>query len=684
MLPVASGTRGSSPDLFQVGLAPPPGNAKDILLLHEEDAEEWALYLREIFMHVVEREAILLYPLHSFSSSHLEVLNLNVYKCKLLILSNSLLKDLTSKKCQFLEKVLHSRGSVVTLLCGMESSDPFYQLFSIPRRRWEISTEQEPDDYLSVIRQILDQGPEDYLEVNIPTDSRAKYPEDTSGQEESDNVATLGPSVPQVLVLPGEIPCENPGEIFILLKDELIGEILEVEFISTSKRLRTRPAHWNKSVWHMKAADFPAGSVTVNIHCDGIIKATTEIKYCSAAKATESPFRVSDTGKNLCQQKNMEELDTVLTSIFKCEIPHYEFKHLQTETSLQKENTHTTELPTLLHCAAKFGLKNLALHLLQCAGAAWAARIQSTDGSDLLHIAESHGHEEVKDIFEDFLSQNTGRNNEEENDYEEDVISISTYSPSMQSPASHHELGKTHRQSTDRSEEPERSVDTTEEEARAEASPVLPEVDRESSENQYDDLYVFIPGFDTEGNSEEPLPHCRPPLPPPRPGAAAACQLERPHFTSQVFQQKAARRQSDGDKFYSLPKKPDKTRMESPTFPSTRDYLTTGQDELILLQERVKNGKMSVDEALEKFKHWQMGKSGLEMIQQEKLRQLRDNIIGKRPEDENAYDKLTIVHHTSSNTAHNENMLYNSPFNSKFPAPIQVEKEFGFCFKKDH
>lgn len=124
--------------------------------------------------------------------------------------------------------------------------------------------------------------------------------------------------------------------------------------------------------------------------------------------------------------------------------------------------------------------------------------------------------------------------------------------------------------------------------------------------------------------------------------------------------------------------------MEGPTFPTARGYLTTGQEELILLQERVKNGEMSVDEALEKFKHWQMGKSGLEMIQQEKLRQLRDNIIGKRPEDENAYDKLTIVHHPSGNTAHNEKMLYNSPFNSKFPARIQVEKEFGFCCKKDH
>ncbi|EDL12133.1 B-cell scaffold protein with ankyrin repeats 1 [Mus musculus] len=783
MLPVASGTRGSTQDLFQVGLAP-PGNAKDILLLYEEDAEEWALYLREIFMRVVEREAILLYPLHSFSSSHLEMLNLYAYKCKLLIISNSLLKDLTPKKCQFLEKILHSTGNVVTLLCGMESSDPFYQLLSIPRKRWEISTEQDPDGYISVIRQILDQGPEDYLEVSIPTDSRAKYPEDTSGQKGTDVLASLRPSVPRVLVLPGEIPCEKPGEIFILLKDELIGEILEVEFISTNKRLRARPARWNKSVWHMKAADFPAGSVTVNIHCDGIIKATTEIKYCSAAKATESPFRVSDPGKSLCQ-KSIEELDNVLASIFKREIPYYEFKHLQAETYPQKERTHTTELPTLLHCAAKFGLKNLALHLLQCSGATRAARMKMTDGSDLLHIAERHGHEELKEVFEDFLSQNTGRNSKQENDYEEDVISFSTYSPSMPSPASLHELRKTHRRNTDRSEEPERSVEMKEEEAGAEARRSLSEGERESSENQYDDLYVFIPGFDTEGNSEEPLPHCRPPLLPPRPGTAAS-QLERPHFTSQgkvledqmersqnwndlnarpetreessreekkeeaqeeeeeeenpyafaetedneydlilasksvkkrtgnrsfiinrppaptprpthippkeettpyiaqVFQQKAARRQSDGDKFYSLPKKPDKTRMEGPTFPSTRDYLTTGQEELILLQERVKNGKMSVDEALEKFKHWQMGKSGLEMIQQEKLRQLRDNIIGKRPEDENAYDKLTIVHHPSGNTAHNENMLYNSPFNSKFPARIQVEKEFGFCCKKDH
>ncbi|XP_027251577.1 B-cell scaffold protein with ankyrin repeats isoform X2 [Cricetulus griseus] len=794
MFPVATGTRGSSQDLLTAGPAP-PGNAKDILLIHEEDAEEWALYLKEIFVHIVEREAILLYPLWSFSSSHLELQNLKAYKCKLLILSNSLLKDITPKRCQFLEKILHSPESVVTLLCGMESSHSFFELLNVPRSRWEISTEQEPEDYISVVRQILYTGYEDYLEVSIPTEPRAKHSEETSGQEKTDDQEASGVSVPLALVLPEEIPCENPGEIFILLKDELMGEILEVEFISDNKCLRTRPARWSKSVWCLKAADFPPGSVTVNIHCDGIIKATTEIKYCSAAKATESPFRMSEPGKSL-DQKGIEELDGVLASIFKHEIPYYEFKPLQTETYPQKEYTHTRELPTLLHCAAKFGLKHLALHLLQCSGATWAAGTKNTDGSDLLHIAEQHGHEELLKIFEEFMIQNISKNNEQENDYEEDVTSFSTNPPSTQPPVFHHELGKTHRRSTDRSEEAERAGDIGEKEPSAEARASLPEVDGDSSEKQYDDLYVFIPGIDAESNSQEPLPYCRPPLPPPRPGTAAS-QLERPHLTSQgrmmedqversqnwsylsarqetreepskeerrgdegqkaeeqeeeeenpyafaetddneydmilasksvkkrtgnrsfiinrppaptprpthvpfkeettpyiaqVFQQKAARRQSVDDKFYSLPKKPDKARIEGPTFSSAKGYVTTGQkelilgqEELILLQEKVKNGKMSMDEALEKFKRWQMGKSGLEMIQQEKLRQLRDSIVGKRPEDENAYDKLTIVHHPSGNTTHNENTLYSSPFNNKLPPRLQVEKEFGFCCKKDH
>ncbi|XP_012291963.2 B-cell scaffold protein with ankyrin repeats isoform X2 [Aotus nancymaae] len=797
MLPAAPGRGLESPDQAPCGPAP-PGSAKDIVMIYEEDAEEWALYLTEVFLHVVKREAILLYRLENFSFRHLELLNLTSYKCKLLILSNSLLKDLTPKKCQFLEKVLHSPESVVTLLCGVKSSDQLYELLNISQSRWEISTEQEPEDYISVIQSIIfKDSEEDYIEVNIPTELRVKHSGEISQRKDIEELSEASRNaMPPVVVLPAEIPCENPGEIFIILRDEVIGDTVEVEFTSNNKHIRTRPALWDKKVWCMKALEFPAGSVNVNVYCDGIIKATTKIKYYPTAKAKECLFRMEDSGESL-YQNDIEALDDVLTSVFKHEIPYYEFQSLQTEIYSQKKYNHFKELPTLLHCAAKFGLKNLAIHLLQCSGATWASKMKNMEGSDPAHIAERHGHKELKEIFEDFSAlnraawhlsqiQETDRNNKQENDYEEAIASFSTYIPSTQNPGFHHDSRKTYRQSADGAEANKMEGEGKENGSGPEAKHSPEEVGSESSEDQYDDLYVFIPDADPENNSQEPLMSSRPPLPPPRP-VATAFQLERPHFTlpgtmmegqmersqnrgdpgvrqetrdelkgekekkedekdqeeeedpytfaeiddseydmilaslsikkktgsrsfiinrppaptprptnippkeettpyiAQVFQQKTARRQSDDDKFRGLPKKQERARMESPAYSTLRGCLTAGQEELILLQEKVKNGKMSVDEALEKFKHWQMGKSGLEMIQQEKLRQLRDSIIGKRPEEENVYNKLTIVHHPSGKeTAHNENMFYDIPFSNKLPARPQVEKEFSFCCRKDH
>lgn len=46
---------------------------------------------------------------------------------------------------------------------------------------------------------------------------------------------------------------QNPGEIFIILRDEVIGDTVEVEFTSNNKCIRTQPARWSKTVWCMKA-----------------------------------------------------------------------------------------------------------------------------------------------------------------------------------------------------------------------------------------------------------------------------------------------------------------------------------------------------------------------------------------------------------------------------------------------
>ncbi|POI24397.1 hypothetical protein CIB84_011856 [Bambusicola thoracicus] len=95
---------------------------------------------------------------------------------------------------------------------------------------------------------------------------------------------------------------KNPGEIFILLKDEIDDETLEIEFIADNQRIKTQPASWNKKVKYMKALDFPAGPVYINVYCEGVIKTTAQIEYYTAAEEVERIFqKVADPIAFICQ-----------------------------------------------------------------------------------------------------------------------------------------------------------------------------------------------------------------------------------------------------------------------------------------------------------------------------------------------------------------------------------------------
>ncbi|KAM8970695.1 B-cell scaffold protein with ankyrin repeats [Sarcophilus harrisii] len=737
----------------------PSENMKILLVLYEQEAKEWALYLRDVLLHIVKIEAMMLYSLTNSSAQHLELLGLNTYKCKLLILSNSLLKGLTPRKCRFLDTLLHSPESVVILLCGVKSSDELYELLTISPGSQEISTEQEPEDYISVIRSIIERGSQNYFEVNNPIEIGTELCIETNMTREMGAASKMPEnSMSSVLVLPTRISCEDPGDIFILLKDEIIGDNIEIEFATESKCIRTQPPLWSKTVRCMKALDFPAGSVNVNVYCDGNIKATTEIKYYTIENEIEHPLKEADPG-TVIQQASLEELDAILTSIFKAEIPHYDLRYLQQEMHHQ-ENKQFQELPTLLHCAAKFGLKNLAVHLLQCSGASWASKAGNREGANPAHIAESQGHKELKRIFEEFSIHGDNRNDDLESQYAEkmeDVISkVPLFCSTMMQHPSHHQGREQIYQKEAEEEKKEKEKEQDDEDSRQERGTGL---------ESEDELYVIFTENNQEGNSKNPLFSDRPPLPPPRavvspiglekplcllPGKILEGQSERswaqcdlgikketegelkrekekkedeeeeeedPYasaeideneydiilakesikkkmgnrsfiinrppapaprprsvpireetipYIAQVFQQKTTRLQHEGNKLQGPVKKSDRIRIDNQQCSALKCCIPSGQEELILLQEKVKTGELSVDDALKKFKQWQTEKSGLEVIQQEKLRQLRDCIIGKRPEEEHFYDKITIVHHPDfKETTQNENSLYGTSVTNK-------------------
>ncbi|NWH43279.1 BANK1 protein, partial [Fregata magnificens] len=103
-----------------------------------------------------------------------------------------------------------------------------------------------------------------------------------------------------------------------------------------------------------------------------------------------------------------------------------------------------------------------------------------------------------------------------------------------------------------------------------------------------------------------------------------------------VFQQKATRVPSDNDRTYCDARKPAHRGHTDTVTDSTVKYnIPAEQEELIHLQEQVKKGAISVDEALDRFKQWQNEKQRLQSTQQEKVHHLRDTTIGNRVEKEN-------------------------------------------------
>ncbi|NXX11190.1 BANK1 protein, partial [Podargus strigoides] len=380
-------------------------NMRDILVIYEQEAEEWALYLKSLFGHIVNEGGILLYNLKTPSFKHWELFSLPCYKCKLLILSCGLLNCLNRKRSYFLEQVLKPPNNVVILLCGVENSEALYEILTLDRGSKEISTDQEPEEYLSVVTGIIQPDHQTSSDVDLSDVRRASEKADLSFKTEVLS-ERLEMNEQSILVLPARISCENPGEIFILLKDEIDDETLEIEFIAANQRIRTQPVSWNKKVKYMKALDFPAGPVYVNVYCRGVIKTTVQIEYYTALEEIEHILeKVTDPIAFTCQTfkfSSVEKLDSVLTLLLKIKMSTYEFSPFQSEEEHhQQASDHLEEFPTVLHCAARFGLKNLATFLLSCPEATRACKITNKYGDGPASIAEKHGHRELRKLIEE-------------------------------------------------------------------------------------------------------------------------------------------------------------------------------------------------------------------------------------------------------------------------------------------
>nr|XP_040039126.1 B-cell scaffold protein with ankyrin repeats-like isoform X1 [Gasterosteus aculeatus aculeatus] len=572
--------------------------AEQLLIIYEKESEQWAAYLHAVFSGPIPEAGICLYDMSTLSSRQDDFLWLARYTCKLLILSDGMLEGLCPKRRFFLARVLRPAAHVVVLLCGVESLTPLLELVPLNANEClQVSSEQDAHEYLTTVTDIV---------------RKAAKAKPLSRQP-------LGPKVEEMreksvkssmAVVPSRVACRSSTEVFILLKNESAGSDAEVEFAGEKRMLRVKPEFWNERILCVNAPDFTAGNVTVTLYSGGLPLSKAQVQYYSnVQEMTTLLARAANPVDFMCQafqESTLENLDQRLSSMLLAGMPGGGFQGLHCEKTPGRE-LRCTDAPSLLHFAAQYGFRSVSCLLLQCPGVERALHTANRHGETPAEIAKSQGHTELHILLKEALNMfSTGGDND---------AGVYEMMGSAGTPTA------THLQRERQGEHEEVEVE--------DAYPQL----------EVKDVYDTI-----QNSPKAAVIASRPPAPTPRPENMHASEEEdRTPYITKVFQKKTPQRDAD---LYSVTTKQIQGRVNSP--PSTYDTFvpnrTSGQQQLIELQQRVKAGSLSVDGAVKHFGEWQRTQKAMDAGQKEKSSQQKARFVGSAEHDDSVFDKINIVH----------------------------------------
>uniref|UniRef100_A0A672ZMW4 B cell scaffold protein with ankyrin repeats 1 n=1 Tax=Sphaeramia orbicularis TaxID=375764 RepID=A0A672ZMW4_9TELE len=393
---------------------------------------------------------------------------------------------------------------------------------------------------------------------------------------------------------------QSSTEVFILLRNEAAGVNTEVEFTGGIQVIRVKPTHWGNRILCVDAPDFPAGSVKVTVFSDGVPLSKAQLSYYSnMEELTCILSRVADPVDFMCQVSSAEKLDQKLSSMLLKGMPTGGFQGLQTEL-------HHADVPTLLHFAARYGLKSVSSLLLQCPGAERAVHTANRHGQTPIEISKSHGHTELHILLRETLVFTFSICSfcfeclHYLSGFHLSPVSVDPLVPSVLVPFWYGSFIS----SVSPPPPPPINQPMMHQEQQGKAD------DEEEEEDPYAPLGVNDE-YDTILTSTTAIAIAnRPPAPTPRPETTPVKE-DRTPYIAQVFKKKKTQ-QSDAD-LYSLPTKQAQGRKDSMS--STYDTYVPNQiqglQQLVELRQRVKAGSLTVEEALERLNDWQRVQKGM-------------------------------------------------------------------------
>ncbi|KAM9364148.1 phosphoinositide 3-kinase adapter protein 1 isoform 2-T2 [Pholidichthys leucotaenia] len=497
-------------------------------------------------------------------------------------------------------------------------------------------------------------------------------------------------------IQPSRVLCGKLETLFIILKHKIDLELVpEVEFSSENVAAkRVRATVENEYTISVTAADMPTGVVSLTLCTDQpdqpCVSLGSVTYYTSMEEVSQYLENASDPVSFICQafsltSNSRESVDNMLTDSLKSRMPATGFQLFgirQIEEYNMSANQRKEELPTLLHFSAKYGLKKLTTILLQCPGALQAYSVRNKNGDYPNTLAEKSGFSDLRQFIDEFVEtadmlkchiEDAINTDNDGNVYE--LMTTTSQDILMKYSCCSEDIYETmfglDPECTEDLYEAMDAVDQNPEDAMLrkffQAKPnsvkaqnnTLPfrreENDKEGhlnseqineyeehgehgrEEEEEEDPYKLMPEdiYDTvDANTTYPIILNRPPAPIPRPESES--DAEKPMaYISRVFSDKSTSQTQKLDGGYSAAR----PLMELPTsaYDPYAGMKTPGQRQLISLQERVKVGEITVDEAVQEFKAWQFDherRANSIRYQQENLKKLRESINRRHKERE--------------------------------------------------
>ncbi|XP_004457034.2 phosphoinositide 3-kinase adapter protein 1 [Dasypus novemcinctus] len=701
----------------------------DILIVYSPDAEEWCQYLQDLFLssRQVCRQKTLTHrlgPETSFSAEDLS--RFLSTRCIIVLLSAELVQHFYRPAVlPLLQRAFHPPHRVVRLLCGVQDSEDFLDFFPEWAHWQELTCDDEPEIYVAAVKKVIfeDSGCDSVTDPETEDEKVLLYSKQQSLPLET-------PSGNLMLVQPDRVRCGAETMVYIIVKCKLDERVTtEAEFSpANSPPVRVEAKLENEYTISVKAPNLSSGNVSLKVYSGDLVVCETIISYYTDMEEIGNLLtNAANPVEFMCQAfkivpYNTETLDKLLTESLKNNIPASGL-HLFGVTQLEEEDMMTNqrdeELPTLLHFAAKYGLKNLTALLLTCPGALQAYSVANKHGHYPNTIAERHGFRDLRQFIDEYvetvdmlkshIKEELMQGEEADAVYESmahlstDLLMKCSLNPGCDeelyesmaafAPAATEDLYVEMLQTSTSNPKSGDSFSRTTKDSMIRKFLEGNSVGMARSEKklhrlgQDEDVYHMV----DEDNTFPVDLASRPPVPVPRPEASPpnAHQLsDNEPYISKVFAEKSQERPEN---FYvsseslrkELPVRPWRDRPQSSIYDPFAGMKTPGQRQLITLQEQVKLGIVNVDEAVLHFKEWQLNqkkRSESFRFQQENLKRLRDSITRRQREKQKSGKQADLeitvpIRHSQPLPGKVEFGVYESgPRKSVFPPRTELKR----------